>query len=238
MRIMAPMVGTIQALMVAVTVFVGGHFFLSSVAVRGPVIKALGVNGFRLAYSALALGGLAWTIVAYSAAPHNPLWADSPGLRHLPLLVMPFACILLVCGLTTQNVTMLAGEKYLEGPRPLWGIVTVTRHPFLWGTGLWAVAHFLANGDEASVILFGGMAILSFGGMAHIDMRRRAAPSFHLPCPPGRFYRLGRRNRLAVQALPHICRSRNTTFPVERKDRNQPCFHQRCIARRRAARFF
>jgi uncharacterized membrane protein len=70
---------------------------------------------------------------------------------------------------------MLAGEKYLEGPRPLWGIVTVTRHPFLWGTGLWAVSHFLANGDEASVILFGGIAILSFGGMAHIDARRRAA---------------------------------------------------------------
>jgi uncharacterized membrane protein len=171
---MAPMVGTLQALMAAVAVFVGGHFILSSVVVREPLIKALGMNGFRTLYSAVMLGGLAWTVVAYTAAPSALLWADSPGLRHLPLLVMPVACILIVCGLTTQNVTMLAGEKYLEGPRPLWGIVTVTRHPFLWGTGLWAVSHFLANGDEASVILFGGIAILSFGGMAHIDARRRA----------------------------------------------------------------
>ena len=160
--------------MAAVAVFVGGHFVLSSVAVRGPIIKAVGVNGFRLLYSALALAGLAWTIVAYNAAPRYPLWADAPGLNQLPLLVMPFACILVVCGVTTQNVTMLAGERYLDGPRPLWGIVTVTRHPALWGIGLWAVAHLLANGDEASVILFGGMAILSFGGMAHIDSRRRA----------------------------------------------------------------
>lgn len=172
---MAPMVGTIQALLAAVAVFVGGHFILSSVAVRGPLIKALGINGFRTLYSAVALAGLAWTIVAYTAAPVEPLWADAPGLRHLPLAVMPFACILVVCGLTTQNVTMVAGERYLDGPRPLLGIITVTRHPFLWGTGLWAVAHLLANGDQASVILFGGVAILSFAGMAHIDHRRRAA---------------------------------------------------------------
>jgi len=172
---MAPMVGTIQALLAAVAVFVGGHFILSSVAVRGPIIKALGINGFRTLYSLVVVAGLAWTIVAYAAAPQDPLWADTAGLRHLPLAVMPFACILAVCGLTTQNVTMIAGERYLDGPRPLWGIVTVTRHPFLWGTGLWAVSHFLANGDQASVILFGGMAILSFGGMAHIDHRRRAS---------------------------------------------------------------
>lgn len=172
---MARMAGTIQALFLAVAVFVGGHFILSSVAVREGLIKALGVNGFRLLYSALAFAGLAWTIFAYSAAPVEALWPDSPALRHLPFLVMPFACILVVAGLSTQNVTMLAGERYLESPRPLWGIVTVTRHPALWGIGLWAVAHLLANGDSASVILFGGMAILAFGGMAHIDSRRRAS---------------------------------------------------------------
>lgn len=159
--------------MAAVVVFVGGHFVLSSVVVREPLIKALGANGFRMLYSVVMAAGLAWTIVAYTAAPTELLWPASPGLRHLPLLVMPFACILIVCGLTTQNVTMVAGERYLDGPRPLTGIVTVTRHPFLWGTGLWAVVHLLANGDAASVILFGGIAILSFAGMAHIDYRRR-----------------------------------------------------------------
>jgi uncharacterized membrane protein len=172
---MAQMVGTIQALFLAVAVFVGGHFILSSVPVREGLIKAAGVNGFRLLYSVLAFAGLGWTIVAYAAAPVHALWPDTPALRHLPFLVMPFACIFVVAGMTTQNVTMLAGERYLEGPRPLWGIVTVTRHPALWGIGLWAAAHLLANGDEASVILFTGMAILAFGGMAHIDSRRRAS---------------------------------------------------------------
>lgn len=170
---MARMIGTMQALFLAVVAFVGGHFILSSVAVRHGIIKAIGQNGFRLLYSGLALATLAWIIVAYRAAPVLGLWPDSQALRYLPFLIMPFACILVVAGVTTQNVTMLAGERFLDGPRPLWGIVTVTRHPMLWGIGLWAVAHLLANGDQASLILFGGMAILAFGGMAHIDGRRR-----------------------------------------------------------------
>jgi uncharacterized membrane protein len=172
---MGRMVGTVQALFMAVVVFVGGHFILSSVAVRQGLIKAAGVKGFRLLYSALAIAALVWIIVAYGAAPAVALWPDYPVFRYLVLLILPFACILIVAGVTTQNVTMLAGERYLEGPRPMWGIVTVTRHPVLWGIGLWAVTHLLANGDEASLALFGGMAVLAFGGMAHIDSRRRAA---------------------------------------------------------------
>lgn len=159
----------------AVAVFVGGHFFLSSVAVREPVIKALGPIGFRLLYSVAALASFAWTIHAYRAAPAMPLWDPGPGLRHAPLLVMPIAAILLVAGNSTVNVTSVGGERHADGVRPVGGIMTVTRHPMLWGIGLWAVAHLLANGDQASVILFGGMAVLAFGGMAHIDHRRRDA---------------------------------------------------------------
>ena len=53
----------------AVAVFVGGHFFMSSLAVREPVIKTLGANGFRLLYSVAALASFAWTILAFRAAP-------------------------------------------------------------------------------------------------------------------------------------------------------------------------
>jgi uncharacterized membrane protein len=169
------MIGTPQALILAVAIFVGAHFFLSSLPVREPLIKALGTNGFRLLYSAVAIAGIIWVVTAYNASPRISLWNDSPGLRHLALAIMPFACILVVAGLSTQNVTMVAGERLLESPRPLAGIITVTRHPGLWGIGLWALAHLLANGDDASLALFGGIAVLCFVGMLHIDQRRRAA---------------------------------------------------------------
>src|SRR3546814_6275784 len=57
---------------------------------------------------------------------------------------------------------------------PAVGILSITRHPFLWGTGLWALSHLLANGDLGSIVMMGGIAILSFGGMQHIDQRRES----------------------------------------------------------------
>ena len=172
---MGRMIGTSEAMLLAVAVFVGGHFFLSSVPVRTPIIKALGENGFRLLYTALAIAAMVWVVRAYGAAPFVPIWEPGPGLGHTPLIVMPFACILIVAGLSTPNITMVAGERHAEQPHPAPGIMTITRHPFLWGVGLWALAHLLANGDEASMALFGGMAVLAFGGMLHIDSRRRAS---------------------------------------------------------------
>src|SRR3546814_17614205 len=57
---------------------------------------------------------------------------------------------------------------------PAVGILSITRHPFLWGTGLWALSHLPANGDLGSIVMMGGIAILSFGGMQHIDQRRES----------------------------------------------------------------
>jgi len=66
----------------------------------------------------------------------------------------------------------VGGERLRDASRAARGIVTITRHPFLWGVALWAVAHLAANGDAASAMLFGGMLILSLGGMAAIDHKR------------------------------------------------------------------
>ena len=52
------------------------------------------------------------------------------------------------------------------------GIHAIVRHPGLWGFALWALGHMLANGDAATVILCGGIALLAFGGMVGIDARK------------------------------------------------------------------
>src|SRR6185312_7689464 len=49
----------------------------------------------------------------------------------------------------------------------------ITRHPFLWGVGLWAATHLVLNGDVASLILFGTLLVLAVGGTASIDAKRR-----------------------------------------------------------------
>ena len=116
-------------------------------------------------------------LAAYRDAPFQTVWMPAPVFAWVPLVVMPFAAILMVAGLTTPSPTLVGGERFLDGApgSPAVGILSVTRHPFLWGTGLWALSHLLVNGDLTSMVMMGGIAVLSFGGMLHIDQRREAS---------------------------------------------------------------
>lgn len=167
------MIGSLNDLAVATATFVGGHFVLASVPVQRGLSERIGAGAFRGVFSLAALAAFIWMILAYSEAPYLELWAMTPALRHITFVIMPIATMLVVIGLTTRNVTAVGGEATENTSDIVQGIVTVTRHPFLWGVTLWGVAHICSNGDVASLILFGGMIILSLGGMAHIDQRRR-----------------------------------------------------------------
>lgn len=170
--------GTLDALFAAVTTFVGGHFVLSSMPVRTPVIRAIGDNGFRSVYSVLMLAALVWAIFAYGAAPVDVLWIAPLWVYHVLHALMLPVCILVVAGNTTRSPTAVGGEAVMaHSPKPATGILTITRHPFLVGVTLWAIGHAAVNGDVASLVLFGGMAILCIGGMIHIDLRRQAQGS-------------------------------------------------------------
>lgn len=170
------MLETTNALIAATLAFVGGHFLLSSRPLRPLLNARFGERGFRLIYSAAMVAALVWMLLAYRNAPVVPVWEPAPVLAWVPLLIMPFAAILLVAGLTSPNPTLVGGERFLDGApgSPAVGILSITRHPFLWGTGLWALSHLLANGDLTSMVMMGGIAVLSFGGMRHIDLRRES----------------------------------------------------------------
>lgn len=172
---MSVVTGTIEALIAATGFFVLGHFILSSLPVRSALIGSIGEGPFRIVYSSFAALGLFWTIMAFGAAPYMDIWSPPPGMRHLTFLLVLIGVFFVVVGVTTKSPTAVGGDKLANDPHPLGGILTVTRHPFLIGVIIWAVGHLLANGDLASIILFGGMLILAAGGIFHIDMRRRHA---------------------------------------------------------------
>ncbi len=60
---------------------------------------------------------------------------------------------------------------------------TALKHPMLAATKLWAVAHLLANGTLADVLLFGGF--LAWAVADRISLKRRPvrAPPMPLPAP-------------------------------------------------------
>jgi uncharacterized membrane protein len=168
------MTGSLWHLALAVGLFVGSHFLLSSPPIRRPLAGRLGERPFVAAYSTLALLLFVWVLRAYGDAPLVDVWEPGTGLRHLALAVMPFACVLVVAGLTTRNPTTVGADTRAIAARGPAGIFTVTRHPMMWGFSLWGVAHLLANGDAAGILLFGGMTVLAAAGALAIDAKKRA----------------------------------------------------------------
>lgn len=166
------MSGSLATLSLAMLAFVGGHILFAGTPLRAMLVDLVGGEArFRGVFSLYSAVTLIWVVMAYSNAPYAMLWPDAHWLRAIPLLLMPIACILIVAGLSTPNPTAVGGERTAESASPVTGILRVTRHPFLWGVGLWALAHGAANGDVASLTLFGGMAVMAFGGMPSIDAK-------------------------------------------------------------------
>src|SRR5262249_29775168 len=87
----------------------------------------------------------------------NPeLWTPPVALRHVTLLLMLPALILVVAAYVPSRIR------------------TAVKHPMLAGIKLWAVAHLLASGDLASVLLFG--SFLLWAGLDRVSVGRRQAP--------------------------------------------------------------
>jgi uncharacterized membrane protein len=164
--------GSITWLVIAVLAFVGSHVLLASAPIRRPLVATLGERGFAGMFSLVAGITLAWLVFAFGAAPRTILW-DAPWAYRLPFIVMPFVLVLLVCGFSQRNPTaVMQPTRYAGDPAP--GILKVTRHPVMWAFGLWALAHIPPNGDDASLILFGSLALLALAGTAAIDAKARA----------------------------------------------------------------
>jgi uncharacterized membrane protein len=165
--------GSILAVVLAMLAFVGGHFLLSH-PLRKSLVRVLGEGAFAGIYSLIVAIAFAWLIYAYATAPYVAIWGDPLWAHHvLPLIMIP-SVLLVVLGLTSKNPTM--GPKGATALADTGhGVIAITRHPTLWGYALWAAGHMLANGDQATVILTGGILILSLGGAAAIDAKKRTA---------------------------------------------------------------
>jgi uncharacterized membrane protein len=163
------MTGALSHLAWALALFVGSHFVLSAGPVRAQAVAVLGEWPFRGMYSAVSIASFVWVIMAYAAAPAVEVWQPHTALRHLPVGLMPIAFVLVVGGYTVPNPSALVVVGRTDGTP---GIIKVTRHPVMWGVGLWGLLHLAANGDAATMMLAGAMAALAVGGAWHIERRR------------------------------------------------------------------
>jgi uncharacterized membrane protein len=166
-----PAVDTTLYLIIATLVFLGIHV-LPSTPLRALAVRAVGEKAWIGLFSLASLAGLSWMASTYAHAPFHALW---PGLRLVPVAVLPFAFVLLACGLLSRNPALLGQAGALKSEDPARGIVRITRHPVMWAIMLWAGAHLLAIGSLQAVVFFGGLLLLAAAGTALQDARKAKA---------------------------------------------------------------
>jgi uncharacterized membrane protein len=160
-------------LIAAAATFLGIHLVISGTKLRDVIVRALGERLYRGLFSLSSLGAIVWLCIAYKAAFAGNRILFVPALwarEELAVPVMALAFLLAVPGLFTPNPGAVGQQGKAVKAR---GIVRVTRHPFLWGVGIWAGFHLYAAGDLASTIFFGTFLAVALLGTLAIDAKRR-----------------------------------------------------------------
>ena len=127
---------------------------------RDAQIARLGENRWKGMYSLASLAGLGLMVWGFGLARADPwiLWVPPTWTRHLAALLTLFAFILLTAA-------------YVPGTR----IKNVVGHPMVAGVKVWALAHLLANGTLADVLLFGTFLVWAVADFAAARRRDRRA---------------------------------------------------------------
>jgi len=148
------------------------HFLISSTALRAKLVRRLGEGYFSLAYSVVALGAFAWLITAYRHAPTYALWVAPVWVKVALLPIILAASVLVVAGLTTPNPVIVRSDDLFERPNIVRGVLRITRNPFFWGVGLFAIAHVIMTGHISGILAFGSVGFLGVAGAPILDAKK------------------------------------------------------------------
>jgi uncharacterized membrane protein len=127
-------------------IFFATHYFSAFRSrAEGGLAHRLGRGPYMGLYSVLTLVGFVLMVWGFAnLKPWVPLWNPPTWTRQVAMLVMVPAIVLIVAAYV-----------------PTGFIKKAVRHPMLAAVMLWAFAHLIANGDLASILLFGAFLVYS-----------------------------------------------------------------------------
>jgi uncharacterized membrane protein len=134
---------------------------------RSGMIARLGPMRWKGLYSVLSIIGFVVVIWGFRMARADTLvlWSPPVWARHAAALLMVFSFILLAAAYVPRN-----------------SIKARLHHPMVLGVKVWALAHLLANGVAASVVLFSAFLVWAVLSYRAARQRDRAANTVY---PPG-----------------------------------------------------
>jgi uncharacterized membrane protein len=126
---------------------------------RSQTLARIGMNRWKAAYSAISVFGFLLILWGFSQARMMPtqLWSPPVGMRHLAWLLTWLAFVLLAAAYVPGNA-----------------IKSRLHHPMVLAVKTWALAHLLANGNLAHVLLFGSFLVWAVFDFSAARRRDRA----------------------------------------------------------------
>ena len=140
-------------LVIGILLWMGAHLFKR---IMPDARAALGSKGQGLVALAL-VASIVLMVLGYRGAEFVNVWYPPSYMTHVNNL-------LVLIGIWAMSP---AGTKGM--------LLSRVRHPMLMGFRLWALSHLLVNGDQASIVLFGGLLIW---GVVEVVVINRAEPDW------------------------------------------------------------
>lgn len=154
-------------LLLGLAIFLGTHSVrIVADGWRARMLQRLGEGGWKGLYSVVSLLGFVLIIWGFGQARQQPvqLWSPPLAMRHLASLLTLLSFILVTAAYVPRN-----------------GIKARLHHPMVLGVKTWALAHLLANGNLAHVLLFGAFLIWAALSFSAARRRDRAAGTVYAP---------------------------------------------------------
>ena len=144
-----------EPLITGLVIFFASHLFAGFPGPRQRLISAMGRNVYRALFSLVSLAGFVLIVYGVAICPVDVAWTPPLWTQYVPLVIMPFAFLLIVGAYMSHDV-----KRY-------------TRHPMLWGIALWAAGHLVANGDVGGILLFASFLAYALVGQRLADRKLR-----------------------------------------------------------------
>jgi uncharacterized membrane protein len=145
-------------MVIGLILFFAIHLVPANVELKNGLIARFGNGGYKAIFGVFSLVGLALIVLGFYKLQLHPgknpiLWDPPTWTRHLALALMLPAMIALVATYIPSHIHVML------------------KHPMLVAIKIWALAHLLANGDLAALVLFG--SFLAFAVYDRISVKKR-----------------------------------------------------------------
>ncbi|MDP2817454.1 MAG: NnrU family protein [Polaromonas sp.] len=154
-------------LLLGLVLFLGVHSTrIAADGWRSAMVGRFGEMPWKAVYALLSIAGFVLIVWGFGLARQQPvqLWMPPRGMRHLASLLTLIAFVLLAATYVPRNA-----------------IKARLHHPMVLAVKVWALAHLLANGNLAHMVLFGSFLVWAALSFRAARARDRVAGTVYAP---------------------------------------------------------